>query len=217
MVRRVNSRAFSSSLGPTLPGAAFVSRFEVAQATVEGEPPVGDGWRVKYAFGMAGRNQRVISSASRDPRDLAFIKKGLGLGGVQIEAKRRHRRRVRALHGLIGEDGSLRVGALVQQRCDARGAWIVTERIATSREALGDVPDRMADEARRVGQALFVAGYFGPFGIDGYTYWTRMGERCLQARSEINARYSMGFALGFDQDRTAAVSPLPRPPPARVH
>jgi len=52
----------------------------------------------------------------------------------------------------------------------------------------------MLDEARRVGAALFRAGYFGPFGVDGFTY--RQGETALlQRRSEINARYSMGFGL----------------------
>jgi hypothetical protein len=41
--------------------------------------------------------------------------------------------------------------------------------------------------------------YFGPFGVDAYTYRARDGRLGLQPRSEINARYSMGFAAGFKE------------------
>jgi hypothetical protein len=48
-------------------------------------------------------------------------------------------------------------------------------------------------EVERVATALHAAAYFGPFGIDAYEY--RVGvELRLNPRSEINARYSMGFA-----------------------
>ena len=57
----------------------------------------------------------------------------------------------------------------------------------------------MRVERERVASALRQAGYFGPFGIDGYTYRGPGGAVCLQPRSEINARYSMGFAVGMGQ------------------
>ena len=49
----------------------------------------------------------------------------------------------------------------------------------------------------RVAVALAGSGYFGPFGIDAFTYRNADGTVALQPRSEINARYSMGFAIGF--------------------
>ena len=196
VVRRVNSRAFASALGPTLPGGAFVTDLERAKAALEGEPPVGEGWRVKYAFGMAGRNQRVVSGATLAENDLAFVSRGLARGGVQIEPNVAIDEEY-ALHGLVTVDARVDLGRLVRQRCDVRGAWLSTEWIDPAREPLGDVPARMSEEARRVGRALFEAGYFGPFGIDAFTYRDRRGDRQLQARSEINARYSMGFAIGF--------------------
>ena len=55
----------------------------------------------------------------------------------------------------------------------------------------------MAGEAERVARALSGAGYFGPFGVDAFTYRDRVGNVCVQPRSEINARYTMGFAVGF--------------------
>ena len=198
VVRRVNSRAFASALGPTLPGSAFVTDLERARAALEGEPPVGDGWRIKYAFGMAGRNQRVVSRATLGEDDLAFVARGLARGGVQIEPNVAIDDEY-ALHGLVAVDGRLRLGTLVRQRCDARGAWLSTARVDAACEPLGDVPARMSDEARCVGRALFEAGYFGPFGIDGFTYRDRRGDAQLQVRSEINARYSMGFAIGFPE------------------
>jgi hypothetical protein len=196
VLRRVNSRAFASALGPTLPGAAFVTAQEAARAILAGAPPLGAMWRVKHAFGMAGRNQRVIRPASTDPMDVAFVEKGLAGGGVQIEPEVAVEDEY-AIHGIVAADGAVRIGDLVRQRCDARGAWISTERIALQREELGAISERMAEEARRVAGALFGAGYFGPFGVDAYAYRAPGGQLCLQSRSEINARYSMGFAVGF--------------------
>jgi hypothetical protein len=204
VLRRVNSRAFASSLGPTMPGAAFVTASSAARAVLDGEPSVGSAWRVKHAFGMAGRNQRVIVPASAREPDLAFVRAGLARGGVQVEPHVAIENEY-AIHGSVAADGALRVGRLVRQRCDPRGAWVSTER-ASGSDALGDIPERLAEEARRVGHALASAGFFGPFGIDAYTYRDRKGRLRFQPRSEINARYSMGFAVGFGEPRAPCLS-----------
>ena len=102
-----------------------------------------------------------------------------------------------ALHGLVARNRALRLGVVVRQRCDARGAWLSSEPIAGVRCVADDVGDRLVEESRRVAGALAAAGYFGPFGVDAYTYRDRGAALCLQPRSEINARYSMGFAVGF--------------------
>ncbi len=206
VLRRVNSRAFASSLGATLPGAAFVTALEVARATLRAAPPVGSGWRVKHAFGMAGRNQRVFTPTTMgeeteemDEGALAFLRVGLAKGGVQIEPNVAIEAEY-AMHGMLAQGGSVILGALVRQRCDAHGAWLATEAIAVRgamREEEGEVAERMTEEARTVTGALAGAGYFGPFGVDGYTYRDGAGVLHLQPRSEINARYSMGFATGW--------------------
>jgi hypothetical protein len=202
VLRRVCSRAFASSLGPTLPGAGFATTLEVARARIEGAPAVGDAWRVKHAFGMAGRNQRVVAAGHLGEGDLAFVQTGLSRGGVQIEPDVPIEQEY-AIHGLLERDGSLRAGALVRQLCDRSGAWIAAEPIATG-DVARDVAERMSDEVRRVGRALFDAAYFGPFGVDAYTYRDRLGALLLQPRSEINARYTMGFAVGFSPATPAA-------------
>jgi hypothetical protein len=192
----VNTRAFAAGLGATLPGAAFVTDLVAAEAAIARKPDVGDAWRIKYAFGMAGRNQRVVAPGRAAGADRAFVERGVASGGVQIEPNVPIDTEY-AVHGILSAEGVLRLGVLVRQRCDARGTWLATERSDPRDAAARDVAPAMVDEARRVAAALGAAGYFGPFGIDAYTYRDRGGARCFQPRSEINARYSMGFAVGF--------------------
>jgi len=189
--RLVASRAFSASLGHTMPKAAFVTRMGEAREILRGDPSPGTGWRVKRAFGMAGRGHRVVD---RDPRDqdVAFLARFIEEGGAQIEPDVRVVREY-ALHGVVSRDGSHRLGELTAQRTDAAGAWLATE---LAPEAPTEVVEAIAAEATRAARALASAGYFGPFGVDAFTY--RSGDRvAFRARSEINARYSMGFAVGF--------------------
>jgi hypothetical protein len=196
VLRHVNARAFASALGSTLPGAAFVTDLAVFEATLTRQPEVGDAWRVKYAFGMTGRNQRVLAPGRAADADRAFVERGLAQGGVQLEPNVPIDAEY-AIHGFLSATETLRLGALVRQRCDARGAWLATERVSAHDSATREVAPAMAQEAEKVAAALGAAGYFGPFGIDAYTYRDRRGALHLQPRSEINARYSMGFPVGF--------------------
>lgn len=196
VLRRVNSRAFAAALGATLPGAAFVTELAAFEATLAREPEVGDAWRVKYAFGMTGRNQRVLAPGQALGADLQFVERGLAQAGVQIEPNVPIDTEY-AIHGFLSHAGALRLGVLVRQRCDARGAWLATERVDTRDVAMSEVAPSLLHEAEHVASALGAAGYFGPFGIDAFTYRDRQGALHLQPRSEINARYSMGFPVGF--------------------
>ena len=54
----------------------------------------------------------------------------------------------------------------------------------------------------RVAGALHAAGYFGPFGIDAYRYADAHGRTRWNPCGELNARYTMGYALGM-ADRPA--------------
>jgi hypothetical protein len=194
VLRRVNARAFASSLGQTLPGAAFVTELEAGRAMLAEAPPVGEGWRVKRNFGMTGRGQRVVLRVTE--ADVAFVRAGLEEGGVQIEPNVAIASEY-ALHGLLTAAGAWSLGVPVRQRCDAGGAWLATEALGEPLAEERDVVARLTTEAARVAAALTRAGYFGPFGIDAYTYRGPRSELELQVRSEINARYSMGFAVGF--------------------
>jgi hypothetical protein len=196
VLRAVNHRRFCASLGQTLPGARWIDALEDARALLAEPSPLGGDWRIKRAFGMSGRGQRVVSPGALDDGARASIVAGIAEGGVQIEPQCAITREL-GLHGWLSSDGHLSVGRLVEQRCDAMGAWVSTELAR-------DVPDStrsaIAAELSRVAAALHAAGYFGPFGVDAYLYRVSPdpdAPLALQPRSEINARLSMGFATGF--------------------
>lgn len=201
VLRRVNSRAFCAGLGVSLPGSLFARELDVALAKLAEPAPAfarGGAWRIKRAFGMTGRGQKVLErAASLSDADLAFLRAGIDEGGVQIEPNVLIAREY-ALHGMIDAAGALALGALVEQHCDARGAWLSTTRLPSGDVSVAPaLALRLHAQALRVGAALSREGYFGPFGIDAYTYVDEVGQLQLQPTSEVNARYSMGFAIGF--------------------
>ncbi|WP_394842809.1 hypothetical protein LZC95_37775 [Pendulispora brunnea] len=204
VLRRVNSRAFASAMGATLPSGRFVTSLDEARVMLGTSPAVGRGWRIKRAFGMTGRGQRPVDVGAASDADIAFVRAGLAEGGVQIEPNVSIVDEY-AIHGMLDqEEGTHALGVLVKQRCDARGSWIATERIAEPTSTEQTIGARLVEEAARVAEALVREGYFGPFGIDAYTYRDPSGALALQPRSEINARYTMGFAIGFISGREAA-------------
>lgn len=179
VLRRVNGRAFSASLGQTLPGAELVTDEKRALAKIaEGGP-----WRVKRLFGMSGKNQRVTGMAAEEI-DRGFVRAGIAEGGVQIEPNVAIEAEY-AVHAMLGEDRTVDIRGVTRQRCDARGAWIASEPF----DGAPEIAARLEEEAWRVGEALAGAGYFGPYGVDSFVY---DGGK-LNPRSEINARYTMGF------------------------
>jgi hypothetical protein len=81
------------------------------------------------------------------------------------------------------------------QDVSERGVFRAVRRAAAAE--VSDAEKRaLVEQAEHSADALARAGYFGPFGIDGYRY--RAGERHrFCALGEINARYTMGFVTGF--------------------
>lgn len=199
ILREVNGRAFCAALGATLPGAAFVRDLDVAVAKLAEPPGVAKQWRVKRAFGMAGRGQRRVAPGAMSEPDRAFLRSAIASeGGVMIEPDMTIVREL-GIHGVVAEDGSHRLGQLVAQTCDAHGQWLGT---ALAEDVGAESAETIAHEAERVATALAAARYFGPFGVDAYLYRDLAGAIGLQPRSEINARYSMGFAVGFGSAAT---------------
>ncbi|MFO0668550.1 MAG: hypothetical protein U0235_02835 [Polyangiaceae bacterium] len=104
------------------------------------------------------------------------------------------------MHALLpAGGGALRVGALVRQMLDARGACSSRPNAHGFRVNEVAIGTALAAEIARVGAALEAAGYFGPFGVDAFTYRDARGDIALQPRSEINARYSMARRLAFGE------------------
>jgi hypothetical protein len=196
VLRRVNHRRFCAELGQPLPGARYVTTFAELTDVVRGDSPSGH-WLVKRAFGFAGRGRRRVAAGALDLGAKTWLEASLRGGeGMQVEPWV-ERVGDYALHGFIAESGTVTLGEPTRQICDDAGAWKSTA-VAT---------DLTAGEARalhtsgsEVAEALGGAGYFGPFGIDAYR-WQHAGALHFHARSEINARYSMGWATGMRRAR----------------
>lgn len=193
VLRLVNARGFCAELGETMEDASFVTTEEAAWSVLARSPRLSDAWRIKRAFGMAGRGHRVVTPSSLTRADTTTIRAGIAEGGVQIEPNVALVTEY-AIHGMLDAHGEARLGRVCVQRCDAHGQWRATEPLQGGDPA---IVRALVEEAERVAEALAKAAYFGPFNVDAFTYRDRQGRVRFQPRSEINARYSMGFAVGF--------------------
>jgi hypothetical protein len=196
VLRRVNHRRFTAELGQMLPGARYVGNLDELSAVVATESPTGQ-WLVKRPFGFAGRGRRCLAQGLVDPSALDFIEASLRAGeGLQVEPWV-ERIADYAWHGFLSQIGTVTLGEPTRQVCDDTGAWMQTD-LALDLDA--DLRSELHASARLVAEALIDAGYFGPFGIDAYQ-WRDGASVRFNARSEINARYSMGWATGMQGRR----------------
>lgn len=87
-----------------------------------------------------------------------------------------------SIHGYIEQQGAYRVGQTLNQQTRE----LIESQLSDDQHAC------VKAEASRVAEALRAAGYFGPFGIDGYV-GALEGAPVFVPRSEINARFTMNF------------------------
>jgi len=190
ILREVNGRAFNASLGQTLPGAAYaVDLKSISRIVGSRRAP----WLLKRAFGAAGRGQRRVGPGPLTDADIAWVDASLRLGGLQVEPRVEIEREF-VVHGLIHRGGAAEIHEPLVQECDEGGAWVET-RAAEPRELSPDECAQLDQQAFLVAGDLSRAGYFGPFGVDAYRWITSAGERVLNPRGEVNARYTMGWGL----------------------
>jgi hypothetical protein len=197
VLRRVNHRAFCADIGQFLPGARYVrSRDELLETLAAATGP----WVMKRAFGFAGRGRQRLRSNHLDASVEPFVRVALESGeGLEVEPWVRRVIDV-GLHGFISRAGTVTMGDPTRQDTDDTGAWV------RSAPLVGGVltpaeEDAFSEAGESAGDALARAGYFGPFGIDGFRWKDEHGTIRFNPRSEINARYSMGWAVGMGTRR----------------
>lgn len=192
VLRRVNHRSFAHELGGGLPDQAYVGNREQLLARL------GDysrHWLLKRPLGFAGRGQLRVMGPLTEKQG-SWITASLKRDGLLLEPLVVPTFEV-SLHGFIWRNGRHELGRICAQIVSERGTFRGV-RLASSDELSNRERAELGERAEAVARALASAGYFGPFGIDGYRY-TLEGESHFCALGEINARYTLGFATGFSR------------------
>ncbi|MBK8406924.1 MAG: hypothetical protein IPL19_02945 [Sandaracinaceae bacterium] len=193
-LREVNASRFTYDvLGPRLPDAQVLSSLDAAETWLAARSPSEPVW-LKRAFGAAGRGKLRAHGGALAPHTRAFLSPAeLSLGvvlephvDITIEVSQ---------HALLAPSGSLVVGAPCVQQVD-RGRF-VSVRPALPRELDPREAESLGATVHRLAAALHRAGYFGPLGVDAYRYVDAHGLTRWNPCGELNARYTMGYAVGM--------------------
>jgi hypothetical protein len=190
VVRAANHRRFSFELGGGPPSSVYVEDRAALQRVLEGS---SRNWLIKRPLGFAGRGQLYVRGPLTSVQS-SWVDVSLRTNGLLIEPLVELRGEF-ALHGYIERSGSFRLGRACVQDVGPRGVWKLS-RIAGPAELEADESAALLCRGESVADALVRLGYFGPFGIDAYRYLDE-GEPRFCSLSEINARFTMGFAVGF--------------------
>jgi hypothetical protein len=183
VLRLVNSRAFSQRLGVKLPGSALVASLSELEHVVDSKRT----WVLRREHGFAARG-RVLLDAGLTEGARTWAQRSFAANEVIECTIWMQRSQDFALHGYVAGE-RVWLGEPTEQVCDARGQWQATTRTAALSASEAHVLIEAAEEA---GAALSRAHYTGPFGIDAFRHEHGFCPRC-----EINARYSMGWAIGM--------------------
>lgn len=189
ILRLANHRRFAHQIGGGLPGQAYVeSRSALAEVLRDNSRP----WLLKRPLAFAGRGQSRVTGAITAKQE-AWIAASLRDDGLIAEPLVTPTFEV-SLHGRIN-DTHFELGAVCTQEVSALGVFLAA-RLTQDDELSAAERAVLFASAQRVARALIGAGYFGPFGIDAYRYDSPFGPGFC-ALSEINARYTLAFAVGF--------------------
>src|SRR5690606_18160946 len=106
-----------------------------------------------------------------------------------------------SLHGYIDAVGNTRLGVpcvLVDpsQLRYSRVDQLEPPDLTRTQSLLPIERQQLQHETERVANGLVEVGYFGPFGVDAFAY-TAGTQRRFNPRSEINARYTLAYAIGM--------------------
>jgi hypothetical protein len=190
ILRLVNHRRFAHELGGGLPDQHYVERRPELEALLaRREHP----WLLKRPLAFAGRGQQR-AYGSLDEKQWSWVDASFKVSGLVVEPLVIPALEV-SLHGFIWREGRYELGRTCVQEVSDRGVFRGI-RLAGPGELTPAEGLALTSRATNVAEALAGAGYFGPFGIDGYRY-SLNGMSGFCELGEINARYSMGFVTGF--------------------
>lgn len=210
VLRHVADRRFAAALPGGIPGALVAK--EVADVERALADPGHEGFVLKRLFGFAGRGRRLAPPGPLDAATAAFVARALDADGALVVEPWMVRTGDFGIHGFLEQGGAvagaLHLGRVTVQTVSGAGTWQAS-RLASEEDLPSPLADRLRALALDGANALRDAGYFGPFGLDAIRWRGEGGERL--GRCEINARYTMGWALGMGELRPD-LSSIPRSP-----
>ena len=192
-LRRVSARSFAyETLGPRLEGSRVVRSMDTLRRAMAEATP-GSPFILKRPFGAAGRG-RLRLEVPDVARAERFATESSLRDGLVIEPWVEIILEV-SLHAVALEGGRVFLGEPIVQRVERgvfRGA-----HLARPSELEGYERDQLETTTHMLGEALLAAGYQGPFGVDAYRFRDSRGRMRWNPCGELNARFTMGFALGM--------------------
>jgi hypothetical protein len=194
VLRRVNHRRFGFELGGGLNDRRYFEHKSELDAHLREAPrPL----LLKRPLTFAGRGQlRVYRYDKITEKEWSWIDVSLQTDGLLVEPLVTPTLEL-SLHGFVWPRGQRELGQICVQEVTSRGVFRGVRR-AFAGELTPSEESAVFEQGERVAEALANASYFGPFGIDAYRYELD-GKSGLCALGEINARYTMGFAIGFSR------------------
>jgi hypothetical protein len=198
VLRRVNHRLFAHQAGGGLPRQLYFTERAPLEALLRrAERP----WLLKRPLAFAGRGQMRFYGPISD-KQWSWLDVSLAHDGLIVEPLVTPTLEL-SLHGFVWQAGHFELGRACVQKVSERGVFRGV-RLAEPGELDERESASLFERAEHVAGLLQSAGYFGPFGIDAYRY--QLDDSFgFCALSEINARYTMGFAIGFPR-QTAELS-----------
>lgn len=199
VLRRVNHRRFSAELGPPLEGLLEIRSDVELQQGLARHAPRGY-WLLKKPFGFSGQGQLRVGEGSVPDVAAAFVKSTFR-DAESLWMEPWHERVLDvSLHGYLSLENELTLGDVIVSEIDERGAWKGSRRADEGELSLEETI-ALEDAAKRGAHALRKAGYFGPFNVDAFRYRQPDGGTAFHPACEINARYTMAWALGMGRRR----------------
>lgn len=197
-LRCANDRAWTVEFADPQLGRCFISSLDDwRRLLLEERSPTGS-WRLKRRFGFAGRGQRRLR-AEPSADDLRWVAASLGAGGLLREVELSVHEEF-SIHGYV-DPGELLLGSVVRFTTDAFGAPTGQGAIVLGRQ---DLARSLEQAATTVASHLVRLGYFGPFGLDAFSWRSARGT-ALNPVSDVNARFTLAWATGMGKLRERAL------------
>ncbi|MEP7049479.1 MAG: hypothetical protein ABJB12_03970 [Pseudomonadota bacterium] len=198
VLRRVNHRLFAHEIGGGLPEQQYFTEREPLAALLR---RAARPWLAKRPLAFAGRGQMRFYGPITE-KQWSWLDVSLEQDGLIVEPLVTPTLEL-SVHGFLWRDQRCELGQVCVQQVTERGVFRGV-RLALAHELSNAERTALLASAERVGRCLAAVRYFGPFGIDAYRYEVGSASGFC-ALSEINARYTMGFAVGFTRPASELV------------